>query len=333
MKWMLCLTCLAFTLSLSAADKPNTLSNAEIADGWLLLFDGESKFGLTTDGTVAVKEGVLQVGGKEKASVQTKPLFGTCNISFQWSEDKGETWHDFSQQLSTMEEVASPNGSKMSFEKGVLSFSSPDNQGVWLRSIKLQPADSKSLFNGKDLTGWKVFPGAKDRKVASVYSVTKEGDLNVTNGPGDLQTEEQWADFIVQFDCLSNGKHLNSGLFFRCLPGLYQQGYEAQIRNEWIGDDRKKPVDFGTGAIYRRIPARQVVSTDGEWFTMTVAAKGKEIATWVNGFPVVSWTDDRKDNDNARQGAKTTKGALSIQGHDPTTNLSFRKIRVQSLDK
>jgi len=188
------------------------------------------------------------------------------------------------------------------------------------------------LFNGKDLSGWKVFPGAKDRKVASKFTVTKEGWLNVKDGPGDLQTDGQWADFVAQFECISNGKHLNSGLFFRCLPDQYQQGYEAQIRNEWTGDDRTKPVDFGTGAIYRRQPARKVVSTDGEWFTMTVAAHGRHIMTWVNGYPVADWTDDRKESENARQGFKAGKGALSIQGHDPTTDLSFRNLRIQSLD-
>jgi hypothetical protein len=99
-----------------------------------------------------------------------------------------------------------------------------------------------------------------------------------------------------------------------------------------MGDDRTKPVDFGTGAIYRRQPARKVVSTDGEWFTMTVAAHGRHIATWVNGYPVVDWTDDRKEADNARNGFKQGKGCLSIQGHDPTTDLSFRNIRIQSLD-
>ena len=137
---------------------------------------------------------------------------------------------------------------------------------------------------------------------------------------------------MVQLECISNGTHLNSGLFFRAIPDLYQEGYEAQIRNEWKDDDRTKPVDFGTGAIYRRQPARKVVSTDGEWFTMTVAAHGRHIATWVNGYQVTDWTDERKEADNGRNGFKKGKGALSIQGHDPTTDLSFRNIRIQSLD-
>ena len=53
----------------------------------------------------------------------------------------------------------------------------------------------------------------------------------------------------------------------------------------------------------------------------------------MNGYPVVDWTDDRKESDNARNGYKPGKGVMSIQGHDKTTDLSFRNIRIQSLDK
>ena len=124
------------------------------------------------------------------------------------------------------------------------------------------------------------------------------------------------------------GKGLNSGIFFRCIPGQYQNGYEAQIQNAFKDDDRTKPLDFGTGAIYRRVAARKVVSNDNEWFTMTVVANGKHIATWVNGYQTVDWTDDRRPNDNPRKGYRAAKGPLSIQGHDPTTDLLFRNIRI-----
>jgi hypothetical protein len=129
----------------------------------------------------------------------------------------------------------------------------------------------------------------------------------------------------------SNGKHLNSGVFFRCLPGKKWSGYEAQIRNQWEGDDRTKPVDFGTGGIYRRQPARKVVSSDKEWFTMTIAANGKHLAVWVNGYQTADFTDTRKPNVSAREGSKVDKGPISLQGHDATTDLSFRNIRIAAL--
>lgn len=291
---------------------PNTVSPLRASEGWISLFDGVTTYGWTTEGTVKVEDGVLKIGGDTPSAVTWKqPAVAGSYQSSQLTDGK---WLD-------VEFAVAKSG-------GAVTFSAKSGEFRQFRNILFKPADGVKLFNGKDLTGWRENAAKK----ASVFSVTKEGWLNVKNGPGDLQTADQWADFVLQFDCISNGKHLNSGLFFRCIPDLYQQGYEAQIRNEWAGDDRTKPVDFGTGAIYRRVPTRKVVSTDGEWFTMTVIAKGKRISTWVNGYQTVDWLDDRKEADNGRNGAKVTKGALSIQGHDPTTDLSFRNFRVLSLD-
>jgi hypothetical protein len=197
---------------------------------------------------------------------------------------------------------------------------------VRFRDVKLKPLNLESIFNGKDLTGWKEIPGRK-----SVYSVTPEGFLNVKNGNGDLQTERTWGDFVLQLDIISNGDRLNSGVFFRGDAGQFWSGYESQIRNQWQGDDRTKPVDFGTGGIYGRQPARKVVSSDREWFTKTVVAHGNHFAVWVNGTQVSDYTDTRPPNDNARNGYRAKPGIISLQGHDPTTDLSFRNVRVREM--
>ena len=64
-----------------------------------------------------------------------------------------------------------------------------------------------------------------------------------------LESEKSYGDFVLQLECYSNGKHLNSGIFFRSIPGEYNNGYECQIRNEYKDNDRTQPVDFGTGTI------------------------------------------------------------------------------------
>jgi hypothetical protein len=73
------------------------------------------------------------------------------------------------------------------------------------------------------------------------------------------------------------------------------------------------------------------MSKDGEWFSMTIIAHGNHLATWVNGVQVADWYNNRPASDNARNGCKLTAGHISIQGHDPTTNLSFRNIRIVEL--
>ena len=55
-----------------------------------------------------------------------------------------------------------------------------------------------------------------------------------------MQTEGQWADFVLQLQCKSNGNHCNSGVFFRCRPGEFEQGYEAQIRNEFTDEPKQE---------------------------------------------------------------------------------------------
>jgi hypothetical protein len=53
----------------------------------------------------------------------------------------------------------------------------------------------------------------------------------------------------------------------------------------------------------------------------------------VNGYQVTDWTDTRPENENPRNGLRVGPGHLSIQGHDPTTDLSFRNLRVAELKK
>ena len=64
---------------------------------------------------------------------------------------------------------------------------------------------------------------------------------------------------------------------------------------------------------------------------MTVVAQGRHLATWVNGVQVTDWDDHRPLNDNARNGCCLNAGPISIQGHDPTTDLSFRNFRIAEL--
>jgi hypothetical protein len=344
---------------------PNTLTPKEAAEGWLLLFDGATTFGWHVEGEAKVENGALVLGGEKatKAEVSTAFAFYAISLESTWEGKAAPT-------LRVGVTTGSAKGTKpKEFEtwkneffipgatttpRPPVTVEIPAGTRVLLRSVKLKPSGLEQVFNAKDLTGWKKFTGNPKRE-KSKYTVTKEGWLNVKNGPGDLQTQGQYDDFILQLECISNGKHLNSGIFFRCLPGEYQQGYEAQIRNQFTEKPTQKytiqdydpktnkltgkrtvtspAVDYGTGAIYRRVPARSAVAKDGEWFTMTVVARGRHLATWVNGVQQVDWTDNRPANENARNGYRGDKGAISIQGHDPTTDLSFRNIRLAPLSR
>jgi len=342
--------------------KPNTLTCCQAKAGQLLLFDGETTFGWKVEGDAKVVDGTLVIGGGKDTVARTTTQFGDFELAFQYSSDtakdaklvlngrkydltaaKADGWVQakwkveskggayevrpafgaVGSELTTGEPVKQSGASLTPVE-----FHVPAGRKLVLRNVMLKPLGMKDLFNGKDLTGWKPVEGRQ-----SVFSVTPDGELNVKNGGGELQSDWQGDDFVLQLDIISNGKHLNSGIFFRALRGQFWQGYESQIRNQWEGDDRTKPVDYGTGGIYNRQPTRKVIPSDGEWFTMTVIAQGPHIATWVNGYQCTDYVDEQADAPTARKGRYLGKGCIGIQGHDPTTDLSFKNIRVADLPK
>jgi len=359
---LLCI--LAVGSAWAAQPTPNTLSPQEISAGWLLLFDGETTFGwkaaegqpwtasggelsapkgapstfaTTTEfaGLLLKAEVKLERGAKAWIQVRRQSPAQSLGVPLADPIGAQRAWGRWTPvQIKVLDRkvdiligrrASRPTAASLPL-RGAVALRSDGKADVRFRSIKLQPLGLESIFNGKDLTGWNVLPRGR-----SVYSVTPEGWLNVKNGSGDIQTTRTWADFVLQLDVFSNGDHLNSGIFFRAEPGRFWSGYESQIRNQWEGDDRTKPIDFGTGGIYNHQPARKVVSSDREWFTKTIVAHGPHIAVWVNGYQVSDWTDTRPPSDNARAGYRAKAGVISIQGHDPTTDLSFRNIRIAEL--
>lgn len=206
---------------------------------------------------------------------------------------------------------------------------------IEFRNVKVKPLGLQSIFNGKDLSGWKIVDAPKAAQPPE-WTV-RDGVMHVEKGPGQIETEAQWQDFTLQLDIKTNPKdanhHPNSGVFTRGEPGKFWSGYETQIRNEYRDNDRTNPFDYGTGAMYFYFPARRVVADDGEFFTMTIVGKGRHFSTWVNGHPTAEWDDPRPEGANARTGARLVPGAVSLQAHDPTTNLDFRNIRIASFPK
>lgn len=400
-----------FCFALAGSAAPNTLTAEEAAAGWVLLFDGETKFGWEAENPDLEKDWIVKDGAltcsskvgfnhlKHKATFSDFHLRlefrvntrGNSGIFFRGASGcrfvtdgkpigyeaqiddndprgllfqtgalynvapakilvKGENrWRRYDiiaegEHLVTMVDgtpAADTRDRQFALGHIGLQHHHPGNV-IEFRNIKLKPLGLQPIFNGTDLAGWRAIdrpqkPGEKSLKPA--WSV-RDGLLHVEvppvegirqGGQGQLETIRTFRNFLGQLDVRTNGKHLNSGIFFRGVPGEFWVGYEAQIRNQWEGDDRTRPVDFGTGGIYRRSPARKVVSDDGKFFTMTIAAAGKYFAVWVNGYPVSQFTDNRPEHKSAREGYCPAAGTIFLQSHDPTTNIDFRNLRVAEL--
>jgi hypothetical protein len=197
---------------------------------------------------------------------------------------------------------------------------------VAFRNIKIRPLNLHEFSLDKNLSGWDV-----SETRASSFSVSDNLELHVKGGSGQLASIETFADFVLSLQCRTGGSGMNSGVFFRCIPGEYMNGYESQIQNQFQDGDRSQPVDCGTGGIFRRVNARWVNANDEEWFTKTIIACGPNISVWVNGLQVTDWTDRREAHPNPRNGKRLEAGTIILQGHDPGTDLLFRDLRVREL--
>jgi hypothetical protein len=199
------------------------------------------------------------------------------------------------------------------------------------------------LFNGKDLTGWKlhprpskgivkVIPKEKDGKLIAYEGELKDGKvvplwrvedgILIGSGPASHLFSERgdYKNFAYRVEAMIND-HGNSGQYFRTKfgPG-FPQGYEAQI-NATHGDPIK------TGSLYLpRVKEVQVRDTaphkPDEWFTQEVIAVGPLIVIKVNGKTTVAYLDPKN---------RYKEGHFALQGHDPGTVVKFRKIEVKEL--
>jgi hypothetical protein len=364
------------------------LTEEEIRQGWISLFDGRSLFGWDVpsvsnwhveDGAIAVDSGeksllltpfelddfelrcsfYLEAGGNSGIFLRTapnasNPAVDTYELNICDSHPTHRTgslvgrlvaenvpdvegaWHDFRVLCEGPRiQVWLDGNSIVDFTdtstairfSGRLGLQMNDKRAAY-RNVCVRPLGFRPLLNGVDTTGWQIVPGSK-----SQFSVN-DGLLHVSNGPGFLETTETFGNFVLKVEARINGDGLNSGVFFRAQAGTEKapsHGYEMQLHNGFKDGDRSKPVDSGTGAIFRRVPARHVVATDHEFFTAVLIAQSDRFATWVNGYQVVNWQDTRSPSENPREGLRLAAGHLSLQGHDPTTDLDFRAVDVHEL--
>ena len=201
------------------------------------------------------------------------------------------------------------------------------NQGaIAFRNIALKPLNTRPLLAGQSLAQWDT-----SQKLNSTFELTEQNELRILNGKGQIESKAVFGDFIFSMQCKTNATGLNSGVFFRCIPGEIMNGYESQIQNLFKNNDPSQPVDCGTGGIFRRSDARRVNALDQTWFTKTIIATGPHVSVWVNGYQVTDWSDTRKPDRNPRRGLRLEKGTIIFQGHDPTTDILLKNIRAKEI--
>ena len=183
-----------------------------------------------------------------------------------------------------------------------------------------------SLFNGKDLSGWKVNENPDCWKVVDGKLVTN-GERSHLFYVGDVNGGK-FKDFEWKCEIMTK-PNSNSGMYFHTEyqdTGWPSKGYEVQVNNTH-GDPRKTGGLYAVDDVMDDAPAK-----DGEWFTQHVIVKGKHVVVKVNGKVTVDYTEpenpERRDD---MKGRLISEGTFALQGHDPGSEVHYRKVMVKPL--
>jgi len=135
------------------------------------------------------------------------------------------------------------------------------------------------LFNGKDLTGWRLI----NPNQANGFKVINGELINDPVSPegqrvsfGNLRTDREFEDFKLTLD-VNVPEHSNSGVYLRGI-------YEVQVV-----DSYGKALDsHNMGALYSRIaPSEAAEKKAGEWQTMEMILCSRHLTVVLNGKKII----------------------------------------------
>jgi len=185
-----------------------------------------------------------------------------------------------------------------------------------------------SLFNGKDLTGWKASMNADSFKVENGAIIA-----NAVGGPSHLFYDgavgnHVFQNFDLRLDVLTRYRS-NGGVYVMTEfqpQGFPGKGFEIQVNNSH--SDRIR-----TGSLYHVVDLSNIPGKDDEWIPMEIKAEGQTITIALKGQEVVHWTqpDDWQSNyDTASR--KIAPGTIAFQSHDTYSVTAYSNIRIKLLN-
>lgn len=226
------------------------------------------------------------------------------------------------------------------FAKGVIQLQTHGGEIQWrnlyVREIGAEEANKwlreqdvssfKSLFNGRDLSGWK---GAVEN-----YEVI-DGAIRCKAGHGGvLHTSEEYADFTARLEFLLPPGG-NNGLAIR-YPGEGDTAYRGMCELQVLDNDATKYAKLDPrqyhGSAYGMLAAhRGYLRLAGQWNYQTVSVKGSVIRVELNGTEILNGDVSRVENfmaNSPHPGKDRTSGYFGFAGHnDP---VRFRAIEIRN---
>jgi hypothetical protein len=194
----------------------------------------------------------------------------------------------------------------------------------WLRDHS--SGDFTTLFNGKDLSGWK---GATDN-----YEVV-DGAIKCKSGHGGvLHTEKEYSDFTVRVEFLvpEGG---NNGLAIR-YPGSGDTAYVGMCELQVLDNDSPKYAKLDPrqyhGSAYGMLAAKRgYLRPAGQWNYQQVTVKGSTIRVELNGTVILDGDLSKVTEfmaNSPHPGKDRTSGYFGFAGHnDP---VRFRGVEIMA---
>lgn len=187
-----------------------------------------------------------------------------------------------------------------------------------LATVKLGPP--VQLFNGKDLTGWRLLKEADNGwSVADgvlMNRVVKEKGKHF----GNLRTDAEFEDFNLKTEVRTQ-EGSNSGIYLRGI-------YEVQIMESF-----GKPVDsHHMGALYSRItPKTAAEKPVGEWQTLDITLVNRHLTVILNGATIIDNEPVLGCTGGAMTSDETKPGPIYLQGDH--TNIDYRNMVLRPVVK
>jgi hypothetical protein len=168
-----------------------------------------------------------------------------------------------------------------------------------------------SLFNGKDLTGWKP----SDPNATATWKV--ENGTLVSPGHGaELITDAKFEDFKlhIEFNC---AKASNSGVYLR-------GRYEVQIED----DPEPEGPTMRTGGVYGFLAASpEQPRTPGAWQTYDIMFVGRVVTVVQNGHTIIDKQEIPGITGGALDSNEGLPGPIYLQGTE-AGHVAYRNITV-----
>ena len=168
-----------------------------------------------------------------------------------------------------------------------------------------------SLFNGKDLTGWKM----TDPNAKAVWTVENGTLVSPGHGP-EIINDLKFQDFKlhIEFNC---GAKANSGVYLR-------GRYEVQVEDNSI----QEPPSHHTGGVYGFItPKPEMPRKPGEWQSFDITLVGRTITVVQNGTTIIDKQEIPGITGGALDSHEELPGPIYLQGSEDN-HVAYRNIVV-----